>query len=564
MAAQDFIGIASTAAEPVRAGDTAAQIPTALYQRAEQNSRFLMEWRGPTCVWQYPADYSGGEGVGPSFPRLAFANWAAFGPYRYHVPDVGTGAIPSVDVQIVGNVFTRNVRVAMVSNQGLGFIPNSEWLDANAQTLVPGFQEILFSGVAVAPGWNDLFLLLESEAEWSTVNFADDWYLSGSTSVLSIPDYTSTPVLISTAGDLAISCPDINKPVPFVAIRFGSGLTDKTQDLVSGTVCTIAFAKCNGADPPLVSFAYLAELNSYGALDGVATNVPGAASVYWSTLGNLEIYSVAVTPYANHPDKANDPTLRFLQSIGSNVANVYWKASRLNALRQTQVGSGVPRQLGSDYNGVWKALARSVSPYISPGELIRETSISTRGVQPTETDGAVSIEMSIPVISLSSLANGRRPITFDARLELFNVTTGAVVDYIEYNNLAFPASSYYAFHSMRDNFSTDIIAANYWLRRVAMLTEDPDWRGATSVQPWSHDGATALADMTSTFYPLILRLPLGDGGNSPDEWKTIRQSGDLFSVRFFIKDYSVIASTSGISSDYLGFGAMTARIDWGT
>jgi hypothetical protein len=560
MAAQDFIGIDSTAAEPARPQDTAAQIPAALYQRAEQNSRYLMEWRGPTCVWHYPADYSGDEGVGPSFPKLAFANWAAFGPYRYHVPDVGTGAIPSVDVQIVGNVFTRNVRVAMVSNQGLGFIPNSEWLDANAQTVAPGFEEILFSGVAVVPGWNDLFLLLESEAEWSTVNFADDWYLVGGDPLSST--LTNIPHLVSTAGDLAISCPDINKPVPFVAIRFGSGLTDKDQDLASGSVCTIAFANCDASNPPVVEFAYLAELNSWGRLDGVATNSPGAANVYWSTLGNLEIYSVAVTPYANHPDKANDPTLRFLQSIGSNVANVYWKASRLNALRQTQVGSGVPRQLGSDYNGVWKALARSVSPYVSPGELIRETSISTRGVQPTEDDGAVSIEMSIPVISLSSLANGRRPITFDARLELFNVTTGAVVDYIEYNNLAFPASSYYAFHSMRDNFSTDIIAANYWLRRVALLTEVPDWRGATSVQPWSHDGATALADMTSTFYPLILRLPLGDDGNSPDNWKTIRQSGDLFSVRFFIKDYSTLSF--GIDSDFLGFGAMTARIDWGT
>ena len=559
MALQDFIGIASSAPEPVRAGDTSAQIPAALYQRAEQNSRYLMEWRGPTCVWHYPADYSGGEGVGPSFPKLAFANWAAFGPYRYHVPDVGSGAIPAVDVQIVGTVSTRAVRVAMISNQGLGFIPNSEWLDANAQTLSPGFQEILFSDVAVSPGWNDLFLLLESEAEWSTVNFADDWYLVGSTSVLSIPDYTSTPALISTAGDLSISCPDINKPVPFVAIRFGSGLTDKDQDLASGTVCTIAFANCDAYDPPIVRFAYLAELNNYGSLEGVATNVPGAASVYWSTLGTLEIYSVAVTPYAYHPDKANDPSLRFLQSIGSNVANVYWKGSRLNALRQTQVGSGVPRQLGTDYNGVWKSIVQDQSSYFPP-EIIRETSISTRGVQPTEGDGAVSIEMSIPVIALRGGLNSNPmpPVVFDCRLELFNVTTGAVVDYIAFDNLAVPS-----FIQGRDDFGSRNykIAANYWFKRTALLTEIPDWRGSTSVQPWSHDGATTIADITSTFYPLILRLPLGDGGNSPDSWKVIRQSGDLFSVRFVVTDFR---DSFHSPAQYLGFGAMTARIDWGT
>jgi hypothetical protein len=446
----------------------------------------------------------------------------------------------------------------MVSNQGLGFIPNSEWLDANAQTVAPGLQEILFSGVAVAPGWNDLFLLLESEAEWSTVNFADDWYLNNTISAAT-PYLTGLPVLISSAGDLAISCPDINKPVPFVAIRFGSGLLDKDQDLASGSVCTIAFANCNAADPPVVEFAYLAEVNNYGGLEGVSSYTPGAASVYWSTLGNLEIYSVAVTPYANHPDKANDPSLRFLQSIGSNVADVYWKASRLNALRQTQVGSGVPRQLGSNYNGVWKSIVQKQIGYFPP-EIIRETSISTRGVQPTETDGAVSIEMSIPVIALryGLNSNPTPPVVFDCRLELFNVTTGAVVDYIDFDNLAVPS-----FIQGRDDFGSRNykIAANYWFKRTALLTEVPDWRGNTSVQPWSHDGATTIADMTSTFYPLILRLPLGDDGNSPDNWKTIRQSGDLFSIRFVLTDFKDFLNSP---AQFLGFGAMTARIDWGT
>lgn len=555
MALQDFIGIASSAPDPVKAGDTAAQIPAALYQRAEQNNRYLMEWRGPTCVWHYPADFSGGEGVGPSFPKLAFANWAAFGPYRYHVPDVGSGAIPAVDVQIFGDVTTRRVRVAMISNQGLGFIPNSEWLDANAQTINTGLQEILFSGVAVAPGWNDLFFLLESEAEWDPLNFADDWFITGS---VAADEFSSVPILVSTSGDLAIACPDINKPVPFVAIRAGSALggNDPLPDLASGPVSTIALANCDSSNPPVVQFAYLAELDGYGAIDRLGTSSPSGMKVYWSTLGTLEIYSVAATPYASHPDKANDPSLRFLQSIGSNVANVYWKGSRLNALRQTQVGSGVPRQLGSDYNGVWKAIGSGVSPYSVPGELIRETSISTRERQPTEGAGVVSIEMSIPVISLRGRSGGERvPITFDARLELFNVTTGAVVNYIQFDNLACPASSYFSRYG-----ASGSISASYWLKRIAMLTESPGWRGSTSVQPWSHDGATTIEDITSTFYPLILRLPLGGLATSPDDWATIRGSGDLYSVRFFIRDFDSVYSPT----QYLGFGAMTARIDWGT
>ena len=555
MALQDFIGIASSAPDPARPQDTAAQIPAALYQRAEQNNRFLMEWRGPTCVWHYPSDYSGGDGVGPSFPKLAFANWAAFGPYRYHVPDVGTGAIPAVDVQIVGTVSTRAVRVAMISNQGLGFIPNSEWLDANAQTISPGLQEILFSDVAVAPGWNDLFLLLESEADWDPLNFATDWFITGS---VAADEFSSVPILVSTSGDLAIACPDINKPVPFVAIRFGSALggNDPLPDLFSAPVYTIALARCDASNPPVVSYAYLAELNDYGQLEGV-TNSPSGSKVYWSTLGTLEIYSLAVTPYATHPDKANDPSLRFLQSIGSNVANVYWKGSRLNALRQTQVGSGVPRQLGSDYNGVWKTLSISFSVFTND-EIIRETSISTRERQPTEGAGVVSIEMSIPVIALSIRSPRGSPVIFDCKLELFNVTTGAVVNYIAFDNLAVPAftndnGSYLSGRGAK-------LAVNYWMKRIALLTQSPSWRGSTSVQPWSHDGATRIEDINSTFYPLILRLPLGGLATSPDDWNTIRGSGDLYSVRFVITDFG----TQGAPADYIAFGAMTARIDWGT
>jgi hypothetical protein len=551
MAAQDFIGIDSTAADPVQVGDTAAQIPTALYQRAEQNSRYLIEWRGPTCVWHYPADYSGGEGVGPSFPRLAFARWAAFGPFRYYVPDVGTAAISAVDVQIVGTVSTRAVRVAMVSNQGLGFIPAAEWLDANAQTRNVGDLETLFSGVAVVPGWNDLFLLLESEAEWTSSNKAPDWFLASS--AYGAPDLSSSPVLVSTGGDLAASCPALTAPVPFVGVRFGSGLADKDQDCTSGPVCTIALANCDAADPPAVSFAFLAELNNWADLSGVATNVPGLASVYWSTLGTLQIYSVAVTPYANHPDKANDPTLRFLQSIGSNVANVYWKASRLNALRQTQVGSGVPRQLGLDYNGVWRTFANIPAGYSN--EIIRETSISTRGDQPRDTPGAVSIEFSIPVIAANfeSFGGSNRtdPLIFDCRAEIFNITTGAVADYIDFENLAVPLA--------RPVTLGGPVAAAWWLRRLAQMTLTPDWLGAgANGFPWSHDGATTLGDLRQTFYPLILRLPLGDLATSPQSWKDIRDSGDLFGVRLRL---------SGMGQpfpNYIGFGALTARIDWGT
>ena len=557
MAAQDFIGIDSTAADPVQVGDTSAQIPAALFQRARQNNRYLLEWRGPTCVWHYPADYSGGEGSGPSFPTLAFARWAAFGPFRYYVPDVGAGAIPAVDVQIACFVSTRGVRVACISAQGLGYIPDQTWLDANAQTKNVGDGEIFFSNVAVVPGWNDIFLIIESEADWSPSNFAADWALADFDTITSSVFSNETPLLVSLTGDLATSCPAIAAPVPFVAVRWGSGIPNKDQDLFSSPPYTIALANCDASSPPIVPWAMLAEMRSVAEVGGYLATGATPPAVYWSTLGTLQIYGVSVTPYATHPDKANDPSLRFLQAIGSNVSNVYWQGSRLNALRQTQVGSAVQPQIGENYNGVWRTLINGGGSGIGGvyvGEIIREVSISTRERQPTDGDGAVSIEVSIPVIAADyesfSLTNENSPIVFDCDLELFNVTTSAVQDSISFVNLAIPKA--------RPLPYLDPVQAIYWLRRIAQMNLFPDWVGNAARFPWSHDGATMLGDLRATYYPLILRLPLGGLASSPDSWGVIR-AGDLYSVRLKFSGLS-----GSINSTFVAFGPLTARVDWGT
>jgi hypothetical protein len=209
--------------------------------------------------------------------------------------------------------------------------------------------------------------------------------------------------------------------------------------------------------------------------------------------------------------------------------------------------------LGLDYNGVWRTFANIPAGYSN--EIIRETSISTRGRQPTQGAGAVSIEFSIPVIAANfesfGGSNSTDPLIFDCRAELFNITTGAVTDYLDFENLAVPLA--------RPVTLGGPVAAAWWLRRLAQMTLTPDWLGAgANGFPWSHDGATTLGDLRQTFYPLILRLPLGGLATSPDDWETIRSSGDLFGVRLRL---------SGMDQpfpNYIGFGALTARIDWGT
>jgi hypothetical protein len=190
------------------------------------------------------------------------------------------------------------------------------------------------------------------------------------------------------------------------------------------------------------------------------------------------------------------------------------------------------------------------------GEIIRETSISTRGDQPTQTEGAVTIEVSIPVLASDyetyAGVNSNSPILFDCDLELFNITTGAVADSISFTNLAVPKAGSVSYLGS--------VQAAFWLRRIAQMGLDPDWLGAgASGSPWSHDGATMLGDLRQTFYPLILRLPLGDLATSPEAWRDIRISGDLFSVRLKFSGLNRF-----VFSTYVAFGPMTARIDWGT
>lgn len=560
MAAQDYIGIDSAAAGPVRPGDTSAQIPTALFQRARQNNRYLIEWRGPTCVWHYPADYSGGEGVGPSFPTLAFARWAAFGPFRYYVPDVGTGAISAVDVQISCSVMDRRVRVACISTQGIGFIPDQTWLAANSQNKIVGDSEILFSNVAVAPGWNDIFLILESEAEWTASNLAADWVLADFDTLTLGVGSNESPILYSLSGDLAASCPAISAPVPFVGVRWGAGLANKDDDAQASPPYTIALANCDATSPPVVPWAFLAEMRSVAEVGGYLATGATPPFVYWSTLGQLQIYSVAVTPYASHPDKANDPNLRYLQAIGSNVADVFWQGSRLNALRQTQAGSAVQPQIGTNYNGVWRTFINGGGTsgggqYLN--EIVREVPISVLSKQPTQNAGAVAIEISIPVLAANyesfAGSNSNVPIVCDCKLEIEDISgISGLTDYAIFQNLAIPKARPVDFNGPA--------SAAFWLRRIAQMNLFPDWLGAGAAGfPWSHDGATMLGDIRQTFYPLILRLPLGGTANSPYSWEDLYTSGGLFSVRL-----KFTGLNRYVFSTYVAFGPLTARVDWGT
>jgi hypothetical protein len=482
------------------------------------------------------------------FPRIAFATWACFGPFRYFVPDFSTEAITTVDLDISGLVTIGSVRLAAFSLQGnRGQAPTSEWLDDNS-TLIPDGAGGTFrrSNVQVRGGWNDIYLCQKSNPKNFNWSLASTWSFTDNGG--------SYPRIESAGGDLSISAPPLlNGNVPFMAVRCGVEMTDKDAQFDATTPFTVAYSALND-ESTTCRFIYLAEVVDMSQIPtSTSLNDFGGSGVfYWAELGVLEIYSLSITPYAKHPDKANDPMLRWYQLTGSNVADVYWQASRLNDLRQTQVGSAkVPKQEFVTWPGNW-LIERFNDVAIT--SLVRDVALTVLTEQPTEAAGDVSIEASLPLMLLDSAEF--RPDSFqpvggflDIRLDLFDLTAGAVVDTVTLPsvNLTPRLSLGRTIDSTPPSF--------YWLRKMFEQRREAVWhQQAPNGQPWSHDMAVSLGSVGSTMTPITVRLPL-----SSATWASLRASGHIYSLRL-----SVIDNLSGDSGAILGAGPLTARIDWGT
>lgn len=547
---QTFKAIDSTAADPSQPGTTtAAQVSTAHLQMARQNNRYLIEWRGPTTTFAWPFL----EPVSPEedppiypFPRIAFATWACFGPFRYYVPDLSDDAISEVDIDLFCTVSAADVRLAAFSLQGnRGQAPASDWLDANSQIIANGTSgRVSISGVKVRGGWNDIFLCEQSEPDsWSVP--IELWTFTD--------NFGTYPRIIAFGGDLSADAPPLlNGNVPFVAVRCGVVMADKDAQFTATTPFTVAYSGINATGDG-VDFVYLAEMVDMSqvptsiSINDYANN----AAFYWARLGILELYSLSITPYASHPDKVNDPMLRWYQLTGSNVADIYWQASRLNDLRQTQVGSAkVPEQEFVTWPGSWfierfNDTARTT--------LVRDVALTVLTEQPTEAAGDVSIEVSLPAMLLDPAEF--RPDAYqppsgflDVIVELFDLTAGVVVE-----TATLPSVSITPRLSLERTIDATP-ASFYWLRKMFEQRREAAWHlQAPNGQPWSHDMAVSLASASSTMTPITARLPL-----STATWASLRTSGHIYSVRVSFSD-NLTGSTGAI----LAVGPLTARIDWG-
>lgn len=548
---QKFKAIDSTAADPSQPGKTtAAQVSTAHLQMARQNNRYLIEWRGPTTTFVWPLTEPVDAEEDPpiySFPRIAFATWACFGPFRYFVPDFSTEAITTVDIDLFCSVTVWSLRLTAFSLQGnRGQAPTSEWLDANSQTIALGTSgRVTISGVQVRGGWNDIFLCeISDNLNWS--NPTDSWAFTDNFGIY--------PRIIASGGDLSVAAPPLlNSNVPGVAIRCGVEMADKDAQFAATTPYTVAYSGLNSGGTTC-EFVYLAEVVDLSQIPTSVSlnNFGGGGVFYWAELGMLELYSLSITPYGKHPDKTNDPMLRWYQLTGSNVADVYWQASRLNDLRQTQVGSAkVPKQEFVTWPGNWMIERFTDTARTT---LVRDVALTVLTEQPTEAAGDVSIEASLSVMLLD--AAEFRPDSFqpaggflDVRLDLFDLTAGVVAE-----TVTLPSVNIMPRLSL-DRTIDSTPPSFYWLRKMFEQRREAAWHlQAPNGQPWSHDMAVSLGSIGSTMTPLTLRLPL-----STATWASLRTSGKIYSLRVSFTD-----NLSGNSAAILAAGPLTARIDWGT
>lgn len=545
---QKFQAIDSTAADPSQPGTTtAAQVSTAHLQIARQNNRYLIEWRGPTLTFTWPNNLDPEEAeTFYGFPRLAYATWACFGPFRYYVPDLSDDAISIVDVDLFCSVTVRDIRLAVFSLQGnRGQPPSSEWLDANSQIVTNGTSgRVTISGVKVRAGWNDIYIVEESPCDWNANLPTTLWTFTD--------NFGTYPRIIAFGGDLSADAPPLlNGNVPFVAVRAGTLMADKDAQFSATTPFTVAYSGVN-SDGDGVDFIYLAEVTDLSQIPtSCGLNDYGRGVFYWAEMGVLELYSLSITPYASHPDKVNDPMLRWYQLTGSNVADIYWQASRLNDLRQTQVGSAKsPEQELITWPGSWRI---ELFDDVARIALVRDVALTVLTEQPTEAAGDVSIEVSLPAMLLDPAEF--RPDAYqppsgflDVIIELFDLTSGVVVE-----TATLPSVNITPRLSLARTIDATP-SSFYWLRKMWEQRSEVAWHlQAPNGQPWSHDMTVSLASASSTMTPITARLPL-----STATWASLRTSGHIYSVRVSFSD-----NLSGSTGAILAVGPLTARIDWG-
>lgn len=541
---QDFISVSSSATDPAYPL-THSQVSTALLQRLRQNNRYLIEWRGPTLVFSWPIDGTQPEGIQPSLPRIAYATWACYGPFRYYVPDLGDGdhSIRKVDITIEGEVSTNSVKMLPFSLQGSrGQSPSVAYLDANAITTSIGKITQTFPGIDVRGGWNDIFLAVQSEADWDSTQVTTDWYIEAT------PYPTLTASVVGTP--LSAACPPLaNANVPFVAIRPCTPMPDKDDEFSSGTPLTVAYSNIDAIGGESYS-AYLAEVTTPAQIPASASTDAGyTMSTWWSELGVLELRSVSITPYAEHPDRVNDPMLRWYQTVGSPVADIFWQGSRLVDLRNEQVGRAHPLQTGQQYAGCWKLLSFNDTSTTEEG---REVALSVREDEPSEAAGDVSIEVSMPMIILAPFRD--RPDGWQAAgnfldfvVELYDVTNGLLV---EQRQVTLPNAP----TVVQSGTGVNGASVFYWIQKMWEETQGANWHTLfPNGQPWSHDGAFGLSDVATASSQVTVLLNI-----SSATWKDIRTSGLLYCIRTRFID-----NTTGNSGAIVALGPITAHLLWG-
>jgi hypothetical protein len=339
-----------------------------------------------------------------------------------------------------------------------------------------------------------------------------------------------------------------------VAVRFctpiaGSNHTIGGPEFLSGTPLTVAYSQIDAIGGSCFG-AFLAEVTTTAQIPAAAATDSGYySSVFWAEMGILELRSLSITPYSEHPDRINDPMLRWYQIVGSNVADVFWQGSRLVDLRHTQVGRAHALQTGEQYAGSWRIL--SFGDFSNPQEG-REVALSVLEEEPTEEFGDVGIEVSMPLLILAPFRD--RPDGWQAAanfleftVELYNVTTSTVV---EQRTVTLPNSP----RVVQAGTAVNAPSVFYWLHKMWEETQEASWHLlAPNGQPWSHDGTLGLLDVSSALSSVTQYLSL-----SNEKWKNIRQSGELYCVRTRFDD-----NGAGNVGAIVALGPLTAHLSWG-
>ena len=488
--------------------DADEPVHTAVLQRVDENAQWCRLHRGPqsTLAFDKLINPSGTLGA-PKMPRFGFAQWALIGPFPVFVPDgadlrdLAEDGTCTVDMLFSGIVDGVDfVSVAALSADAIpdGFGP--QWCETSAPTNWYVGERRWRITVRVRPGVvNRIYLAMRSS--FTITDASADVQITNANGfgrVVSIPH-----------GDLSHTSAAWGYDVPYLAVApSADGTTTAASATQAFTVGLVIYDSGTNKWPSALIAEQVSVAAAWAADNAGEWDQNKTGGCGWGALDTLTIYSVAVdfSMYGARPDRVNNGALRAFQAAGTSLERLAVNVQQLDRYRRSQwpVWPRPMQLLDADgWSGMW-----TIQPLytMTNGGTRAGTDIvwASSLVSPCGWDTSLRLRLRFGFVGAILKPSGADAVDgeMSVRVVVYDPSTGsAIIDTTKTVNVPTITEST-TLRSGSDPIYGGLTTA--WMRVAGMASGyrgtapelQPNEWADTSGQPWSHDGAVDIRDVS--------------------------------------------------------------------